>query len=176
LQKREGSLVFRVVADPAGMCHRHGFVRLRAAGQWTEQRAGEWYEKQPWLFGFNFVPSTAVNDTEMWQKETFDRAVIERELASAEQLGYNSCRVFVQYIVWKADPKGLKNRFGQLLEIAHKHNISVIPVLFDDCAFDGNRDPCRLDSKKREEPDFKAEHGFRQGITMQERWIAGLAV
>lgn len=112
-----------------------------AAVQWTEQQANDWYQKQPWLFGFNFVPSTAVNDTEIWQAETFDPATIERELAWAEQLGYNSCRVFVQYIVWKADPAGLKQRFTQLLEIAAKHNLSVMPVLFDDCAFDANRDP-----------------------------------
>ncbi|MCF7732902.1 MAG: family 43 glycosylhydrolase [Akkermansiaceae bacterium] len=112
-----------------------------AAGQWSEQKAAEWYQHQPWLFGFNFVPSTAVNDTEMWQRETFDPATIDRELAWAEQLGYNSCRVFVQYIVWKADPAGLKDRFTQLLGIADQHHLSVMPVLFDDCAFDANRDP-----------------------------------
>lgn len=109
--------------------------------KWTEQQANAWYEKQPWIFGFNFVPSTAVNDTEIWQKETFDPKTIDRELAWAEGLGYTSCRVFVQYIVWKADPKGLKQRFTQFLEIAAKHRISVMPVLFDDCAFDANRDP-----------------------------------
>ena len=48
-----------------------------------------------------------INDTEMWQNETFDAATIDRELAWAEGLGYNSCRVFVQYIVGKADPVGL---------------------------------------------------------------------
>jgi hypothetical protein len=112
-----------------------------AAGRWTAQRAAQWYETQPWLVGFNFVPSTAVNDTELWQAETFDPATIDRELAWARQLGYNSCRVFVQYIVWKADPAGLKQRFTQFLEIAARHQLSVMPVLFDDCAFDANRDP-----------------------------------
>jgi len=106
-----------------------------AVGQWSAQRANEWYARQPWLFGFNFVPSTAVNDTEMWQKETFDPATIDRELAWAQGLGYNSCRVFVQYIVWKADPAGFKKRFTRLLEIADKHQLRVMPVLFDDCAF-----------------------------------------
>ncbi len=112
-----------------------------AKSQWTVKKANDWYAKQPWLFGFNFVPSTAVNDTEMWQKETFDPVTIDRELTWAEQLGYNSCRVFIQYIVWKLDPNGLKKRFTQLLEIADKHKISVVPVLFDDCAFDAGRDP-----------------------------------
>ena len=112
-----------------------------AAGRWTEEQARAWHAKQPWLFGFNFVPSTAVNDTEIWQAETFDPAVIDRELAWAEQLGYNSCRVFVQYIVWKADPQGVKQRFAQLLGLADKHKLSVMPVLFDDCAFDAKREP-----------------------------------
>ena len=107
----------------------------------TEEEARQWYDRQPWLMGCNFVPSTAVNDTEMWQAETFDPKTIDRELAWAEGLGYNSCRVFIQYIVWKQDPKGLKDRFDQFLSIADKHKISVMPVLFDDCAFDAGRDP-----------------------------------
>ena len=107
----------------------------------TEEEARQWYDRQPWLMGCNFVPSTAVNDTEMWQAETFDPKTIDRELAWAEGLGYNSCRVFIQYIVWKQDPKGLKNRFDQFLSIAEKHKIRVMPVLFDDCAFDAGRDP-----------------------------------
>lgn len=106
-----------------------------------EEEARQWYDRQPWLMGFNFVPSTAVNDTEMWQAETFDPKTIDRELAWAEGLGYNSCRVFIQYIVWRQDTKGLKERFDQFLSIAEKHKISVMPVLFDDCAFDAGRDP-----------------------------------
>jgi hypothetical protein len=85
------------------------------AGKWTAEKAGEWYAKQSRLFGFNFVPSTAVNDTEMWQDATFDPKTIDRELAWAEGLGYNSCRVFLQYIVWKQDPEGFKKRFEQKL-------------------------------------------------------------
>jgi len=111
------------------------------ATKWSEEKAWEWYATQRWLFGCNFLPSTAVNDTEMWQAETFDPKTIDRELAWAHQLGYNSCRVFIQYIVWKQDPKGFKNRFDQFLSIAEKHKISVMPIPFDDCAFDAGRDP-----------------------------------
>ena len=112
-----------------------------AAGQWTIPQAAAWQAQQPWLIGFNFVPSTAVNDTEIWQAESFDPATIERELGWAEGLGFNSCRIFFQYIVWQADPAGFKQRFTQVLEIANKHHLSVMPVLFDDCAFDAQRDP-----------------------------------
>ena len=47
--------------------------------------------------------------------------------------GLNSVRVFVQYIVYEADADGLIGRMEQFLEIAHKHEISVMFVLLDDC-------------------------------------------
>jgi hypothetical protein len=73
----------------------------------------------------------------MWQAETFDPKTIDRELGMAEELGLNSVRVFLNYVVWKADPDGFKKRFSQFLEIADKHGISVMPIFFDDCAFAG---------------------------------------
>ncbi len=109
--------------------------------RWSQEKAWEWHSAQPWLFGCNFVPSTAVNDTEMWQAETFDPRTIDRELAWAEGLGYNSCRVFLQYIVWRQDPASFRSRFERFLAMADRHKIRVMPVLFDDCAFDANRDP-----------------------------------
>ena len=57
------------------------------AQQWPIGKIREWYEKQPWLVGCNFLPSTAVNDVEMWQVETFDPTTIDRELGWAQDLG-----------------------------------------------------------------------------------------
>lgn len=108
--------------------------------RWPVEKAWEWYNRQPWIVGCNFLPSTAVNDVEMWQAETFDPKTIDRELAMAEGLGFNSVRVFLNYVVWKADPDGLKKRFEQFLKIADKHGIRAMPILFDDCAFAG-REP-----------------------------------
>ena len=108
-----------------------------APGQWTAERARNWYAGQPWLVGCNFLPSTAVNDVEMWQEETFDAATIDRELGWARDLGFNTVRVFLNYVVWEADAEGLKSRFNQFLDIAAKHHISVMPVLLDDCNFAG---------------------------------------
>jgi len=106
-----------------------------AKGQWTAAMANEWYVRQPWLVGCNFLPSTAVNDVEMWQKDTFDPATIDRELGWAKQLGFNSIRVFLNFVVWQDDAAGLKRRFDQFLGIAQKHRLSVMPILFDDCNF-----------------------------------------
>ena len=106
---------------------------------WPAEKAWEWYNKQPWIVGCNFLPSTAINSVEMWQAETFDPATIDRELGWASGLGFNSVRVFLNYVVWKADPDGQKKRFEEFLKIADKHGISVMPVLFDDVAFTGRQ-------------------------------------
>jgi hypothetical protein len=101
----------------------------------ADQAAWDWYKKQPWLVGTNFLPSTAANTTEFWQAESFDEPTIERELAIAQATGFNTCRVFTQYLVWKHDPEGFRKRFDRFLTIAQKHHISVVPTLFDDCSF-----------------------------------------
>lgn len=111
-----------------------------AAERWSAEQAAAWGEKQPWLVGFNYVPSNAVNTTEMWQAETFDAALIDRELALAQDLGLNSARVFLQYLVWQQDPEGTLKRLEQFVAIAARRGLSTMPVLFDDCAF-ANKQP-----------------------------------
>jgi hypothetical protein len=103
--------------------------------RWTPEQAWAWSRKQPWIVGFNYVPSTAANTTEFWSAETFDEKTIDRELGWGAGLGFNSCRVFVQYLVWKHDPAGLKRRLDKFLALAHQHGLTTTPVLFDDCAF-----------------------------------------
>jgi len=103
--------------------------------RWTSDEAWDWYKKQPWIVGFNYVPSTAANTTEFWSAETFDEKTIDRELGWAAGLGFNSSRVFVQYLVWKQDAAGLKQRLNTFLSLTGKHGLTTTLVLFDDCAF-----------------------------------------
>ncbi|MBO0726800.1 MAG: 1,4-beta-xylanase, partial [Blastocatellia bacterium] len=49
------------------------------AGRWSEKKANEWYAKQPWLVGSNYIPANAINELEMWQAETFDPQTIDKE-------------------------------------------------------------------------------------------------
>jgi len=107
--------------------------------KWTKEKAQDWYKSKNWLCGFNFLPSSAVNTTEFWQRETFDPETIDRELSWAGEIGFNTCRVFMQYLVWEADSDGLLERMDQFLEIADRHNISTMFCLFDDCAFSGKQ-------------------------------------
>ncbi|NIG56861.1 glycoside hydrolase family 2 TIM barrel-domain containing protein [Chitinophaga sp. Cy-1792] len=100
---------------------------------WTTKEATDWYAKQPWLRGTDFIPSTAINQLEMWQAATFDTATIDRELGYAEGIGLNSVRVYLHHIAWQQDPQGFKQRMDKYLSIADKHHISTLFVFFDDC-------------------------------------------
>lgn len=110
------------------------------AGRWSEQKAWEWYSETGPIVGCNYLPRTAVNMTEMWQKETFDPKTIDQELGWAQTAGYTSIRVFIQYLVWQHDPEGLKERIDAFLAIADRHRLGVMLVPFCDCAFSG-REP-----------------------------------
>ncbi|MDJ1479038.1 glycoside hydrolase family 2 TIM barrel-domain containing protein [Cytophagaceae bacterium YF14B1] len=103
------------------------------AGRWTIEKANAWYAKQPFLVGANFIPSTAVNELEMWQADTFDPQTIDRELALAESLGMNIMRVFLHNIPYDTDKEGFLKRINEFLTIADKHHIKIMFVLFDSC-------------------------------------------
>lgn len=103
------------------------------AGRWSEQAAKDWYSKQPWLVGSNYIPKDAINELEMWQPETFNPAQIDRELGWAEGIGMNTMRVFLHDLLWEQDPSGFKKRIDRFLTIATKHQIRPIFVLFDSC-------------------------------------------
>ena len=107
---------------------------------WSAEKANEWYETKAWILGFNYITSTAVNSTEMWQSESFDVSTIDKELAAAAQCGYNSCRVFLQYLVWKNEGERFLANFECFLDSCKKINMSVLPIFFDDCAF-SSREP-----------------------------------
>ncbi len=101
--------------------------------RWTETRANQWYQQQPWLVGANFLPSDAVNELEMWQASTFNSDEIDREFGWAEGLGMNTMRVFLHNLLWEEDPAGFQKRIDQFLAIASKHHIRPVFVLFDSC-------------------------------------------
>ena len=106
---------------------------LHAQQRWTEAEAQAWYAQQPWPVGADFLPSTAINELEMWQAATFDPATIDRELGWAEGAGMNTMRVFLHNLVWEQDPKGFTERVNTFLEIAARHHIRPVFVLFDSC-------------------------------------------
>lgn len=100
---------------------------------WTIEKTKKWSKEWGWLRGANFQPSTAINQLEMFQAETFDTLTIDRELGWAEDLGMNCMRVFLHHVAWEKDKEGFKKRLNKYLEISWKHRIGTMFVFFDDC-------------------------------------------
>jgi hypothetical protein len=118
--------------------------------RWTEKQAADWYARQPWLVGSNYIPANAINELEMWQADTFDPKRIDLELGWAEAIGLNTMRVFLHDLLWQQDAAGFQKRIDTFLQIAAKHHIKPLFVLFDSCW-----DP---------EPRLGKQHAPRPGI------------
>jgi hypothetical protein len=101
--------------------------------RWSEARANQWYDAQPWIVGANFLPADSINELEMWQADSFNAAEIDRELGWAQAIGMNSMRVFLHDMLWQQDADGFKRRINQFLTIAARHHIRPVFVLFDSC-------------------------------------------
>lgn len=125
--------------------------------RWSAKRANEWYKQQGWLVGCNFAPSTAINQLEMWQADTFDPNTIERELGWARDLGFNSIRVFLHNLPWTQDAEGFTRRLEQFLKIADRHKIRVMFVLLD-----GVWDPSPHPGRQREPKPHVHNSGWVQ--------------
>jgi len=109
--------------------------------KWTAEAANRWWDEQKWPVGPNYVTSDAVNDVQMWMDATFNPELIRRELSWAADIGLNSLRVFLSYTVWENEREIFERNFETFLTLSEEAGMSVMPVLFDDCAFDGGADP-----------------------------------
>jgi hypothetical protein len=117
-----------VLALTTTVCHAQ-----TASDRWSQEKTNTWYAQQPWLVGANFVPSDAINQLEMFQAATFNPALNDKELGMAESIGMNTMRVFLQDQLWAQDPEGFRQRLDTFLNIAAKHHIRPLLVLFDSC-------------------------------------------
>ncbi|WP_207531853.1 cellulase family glycosylhydrolase [Desertivirga arenae] len=131
--------------------------KTKERGVWTAKQANAWYKKQPWLVGPNFLPSTAINQLEMWQEDTFDTVSIDKELGLAESIGMNTARVFLHDQLHQQDSIGLYLRINKFLEIAQRHKIKPLLVFFDSCW-----DPFPKAGTQREPKPFVHNSGWVQ--------------
>src|SRR5689334_24990419 len=88
------------------------------AYRWSPSRAQEWFDKNGWVVGCNYIPSNAINQLEMWQEESFSPELINKELELAASLGFNTIRVFLHQLLWQDDDQGFLNRIDLFLSIA----------------------------------------------------------
>jgi len=104
---------------------------MKKPARWSPQQAHDWYNAQPWLVGCNYTPRTAINQLEMWQKNTFKPSIIRQELKWASNIGMNTARVFLHDLLWLQDREGFLKRIDNVLKIADRQRIGVMLVIFD---------------------------------------------
>ena len=94
---------------------------------WTKEQANEWYKDKGWLRGSDFIPSSAINQLEMWQAETFDTTTINRELGYAESIGLNSMRVYLHHLAWEVEITALTRHLRVVHHAAarNEHSASI---------------------------------------------------
>ena len=113
---------------------------------WTAERANAWYSAQPWFVGSNFISSTAINELEMWQADTFDLPTIDRELGWAQSLGMNTMRVFLHNLLWQQDSAGFLKRMDEFLAVMADGFASSIMFILHGLQSVGSAAPERLGS------------------------------
>ncbi len=123
---------------------------------WTPTYANEWFSKQEYRAGVNYIPSYAINSIEFWQKETFDIKVIEKEFALMQSIGFNAARVFLNDLVVNDNPAEFLQRFEEFLKVADKYNIGIMITFFTN----GGRDDPKLG--KQPDPDGTHNSGWKK--------------
>src|SRR6185295_1687727 len=84
-------------------------------------------------------------------------AGIDRELGWAESIGFTCMRVFLHQIPFEQDKDGFLKRMEKYLELADKHKIKTLFVLFDSCW-----DPFPKAGKQREPKPHLHNSGWVQ--------------
>jgi len=135
MKKRNFLLLLLAIAFITGSYAQDSTLR------WSSQKAWDWYNRNPWYCGFNYIPAYAINYTAMWDKTSFDAAAIDKELALAAQSGMNVLRAVLQYAVYEEDPAYFLKTLDTFAAICAKHHIKFVPSLFDDCSFGITPDP-----------------------------------
>ena len=76
-----------------------------AGERWSVEKAWEWHKKNGWMAGTNFNPSTAINQLEFFQKETFDISFGKRYSFLNSNMGNAYGKLFIDFCDWAPLPR-----------------------------------------------------------------------
>ena len=107
-------------------------LKNQMARRWNEDEAWAWQKQHGWLVGTNFNPSSAINQLEFWQEDTFDPQTIDLELEWSSELGMNLHRVYLHNLLWEQDSIGFLKRMDTYLDMSSSKGIKTLFVLLDD--------------------------------------------
>ncbi len=99
--------------------------------KWTEEQANEWYKKQGWLRGCNFIGSACANRLDMYQEYQCEEKIAnaEKELALCQKIGFNTVRLWANFDVYYAEPDSYMRIFDRYIELCAKYGQKVMVVL-----------------------------------------------
>jgi len=108
---------------------------IMSAKIWSKAQANDWYDRMPWMRGCNYMPPEAVNRIDMWQSLNFERnmASMELDFALMKEIGFNSIRVILEFIVWDQEHDVFMTNFERFLTLAAKYGIFVMVCFSNDC-------------------------------------------
>lgn len=103
--------------------------------RWSEKKAWEWYDSQPWIRGWCGYPSNCVNWIAMWQEykhaEVFEQ--IAREFELAKKTGFNAVRTLLSLDVYKEEHDAFMEHVEEYLGLADSYGIKVTVIFGNDC-------------------------------------------
>lgn len=103
--------------------------------RWSEKRAFEWYNSHPWIRGCNYMCADCANRVDQWQSLHFEEYLktTEEELKVMRDLGYNSVRLILEYVVWEKEHHIFLKNFERYISLCASYGISCMIVLANDC-------------------------------------------
>lgn len=103
--------------------------------KWSLERVWEWYNSHPWIRGCNYMSADCANRIDQWQSEGFEERfeTTKNEIKLMSELGFNSVRLILEFIVWDEEHDSFFERFDRYLDLLHENGISAMVVLANDC-------------------------------------------
>ena len=104
-------------------------------GKWTIEKSWAWYNSRPWIRGCNYMCADCANRVDQWQSLNFDKYLeqTENELKVMQELGFNSVRLILEFVVWQKEHKQFLENFERYISLLDKYGISATIVLANDC-------------------------------------------
>ena len=103
--------------------------------RWSKEKAWKWYNSHTWIRGCNYMSADCVNRVDQWQALHFEERMktTEEELRLMRELGFNSVRLILEYVVWEKEHDSFLTRFERYISLLDKYGISAMIVLANDC-------------------------------------------
>lgn len=102
--------------------------------KWTKEQAWEWYDAQPWIRGYNGLPSNCVNGIALWQSYQHEEvfAQQEREFALSKDTGFNAIRIGLGADLWIMEHDAFMANLEEYITLADKYGQKVMLILGGD--------------------------------------------